>query len=68
MFYKSRSVAAKIGSGCASVLKTNWSCGRTDGGPKRRYRYLSVSARKKLSEQRDRVSTGQGGEGVERHA
>ena len=40
---------SSTGRGWASVLKTKSSKGRSDRGAKSRYRYLSVSAKKKLS-------------------
>lgn len=38
-----------IGIGCASVLKTNLSNGIWELSPKSKYKYLSVSPRKKVS-------------------
>lgn len=42
------STRGMIRRGCASVLNTHWSRGITDDGEKRRYKYLRVSAKKKL--------------------
>lgn len=47
----------KIGSGCASVLKTHWSSGRTLSSLNRRNRYLRVSAVRQGSRRRPSGST-----------
>ena len=47
-FTFSSSVQSKTGNGCASVFNTYLSRGKRASSEKSRYRYLSVSAKKKL--------------------